>query len=133
MSFMLWNAEPLGRRRSMKSVLRSFSGAILVLATTHHVVWAQSPHAASSAGNETEIVTVDAKPAGVFPRFSPRNPRYVLRPGDVLDISFPYTPDFNQSVPVQPDGFITLREIPDMKISGMNLPELRAAVKNAYS
>ena len=35
--------------------------------------------------------------------------RYTLHPGDVLDIQYRYTPEFNQTVTVQPDGFISLR------------------------
>src|SRR6185436_20358114 len=33
--------------------------------------------------------------------------RYVLHPGDVLDIQYRYTPEFNQTVVVQPDGYIS--------------------------
>ena len=30
--------------------------------------------------------------------------RYVLEPGDVLEIQYRYTPEFNQTLTVQPDG-----------------------------
>ena len=47
--------------------------------------------------------------------------RYVLHPGDVLDIQYRYTPEFNQTVTVQPDGFISLEIGGDLKVAGHNL------------
>ena len=35
--------------------------------------------------------------------------RYRLQPGDVLDVQFRYSPEFNQTVSVQPDGYIFKR------------------------
>src|SRR5215831_9592141 len=37
-----------------------------------------------------------------------RNPRYMIGRDDVLTISFPLSPELNQKVTVQPDGFISL-------------------------
>ena len=51
--------------------------------------------------------------------------RYVLHPGDVLDIQYRYTPEFNQTVTVQPDGFISLEIGGDMKVSERNLEQVR--------
>jgi polysaccharide export outer membrane protein len=51
--------------------------------------------------------------------------RYVLHPGDVLDIQYRYTPEFNQTVTVQPDGFISLEIGGDVKVSGRNLEQVR--------
>ncbi len=51
--------------------------------------------------------------------------RYVLHPGDVLDIQYRYTPEFNQTVTVQPDGFVSLEIGGDVKVSGRNLEEVR--------
>jgi polysaccharide export outer membrane protein len=52
-------------------------------------------------------------------------PRYTLNPGDVLDIQYRYTPEFNQTVTVQPDGFISLEIGGDVKVEGRNLEEVR--------
>jgi polysaccharide export outer membrane protein len=43
------------------------------------------------------------------------------------------TPDFNQTVTVQPDGYITLRYVGDISAAGQTLPELTASIKTAYS
>src|SRR3989442_13588218 len=42
------------------------------------------------------------------PAFTGRYPRYRVRAGDVLDLNFPFTPEFNQTVTIQPDGYTSL-------------------------
>ena len=54
--------------------------------------------------------------------------RYVLHPGDVLDIQYRYTPEFNQTLTVQPDGFISLEIGGDVKVSGRNLEQVRDVI-----
>jgi polysaccharide export outer membrane protein len=54
--------------------------------------------------------------------------RYVLHPGDVLDIQYRYTPEFNQTVTVQPDGFISLEIGGDVRVSGRNLEQVRSII-----
>jgi polysaccharide biosynthesis/export protein len=51
--------------------------------------------------------------------------RYVLHPGDVLDVEYRYTPEFNQTVSVQPDGYISLQMGGDLKVAGRNLEQVR--------
>jgi len=51
--------------------------------------------------------------------------RYVLHPGDVLDIQYRYTPEFNQTIAVQPDGYISLEIGGDIKVAGRNLEQVR--------
>jgi polysaccharide export outer membrane protein len=55
----------------------------------------------------------------------PREERYALHPGDVLDIQYRYTPEFNQTVTVQPDGYISLQLGDDLKVGGRTLQEVR--------
>jgi polysaccharide export outer membrane protein len=64
--------------------------------------------------------------------FHDRYPRYKVRSGDIFDISFELSPEFNQSVSVQPDGFITLRGIGDVHVAGQTVPELTASIRKAY-
>lgn len=59
--------------------------------------------------------------------------RYELRPGDILGLDFPYVPEFNQAVTVQPDGYITLRVVGDVPAEGKTLPELREALRGHYA
>jgi protein involved in polysaccharide export with SLBB domain len=65
--------------------------------------------------------------------FVDRNSRYRIHPGDVLDIVFPLASDFNQTIAVQPDGYLGLRGAGEIKISDMTLPEVSTAVRAAYS
>jgi polysaccharide export outer membrane protein len=65
--------------------------------------------------------------------FQDRYPRYRLQPGDTFDLSFEYSPEFNQQVTVQPDGFVTLREIGDVYVGGQTFPEVGEALSQKYS
>jgi len=66
-------------------------------------------------------------------QFQSRSPRYKLAPGDSFDLNFELSPEFNQSgVAVQPDGFVTLRSIGDIKVQGLTVPELTQTLRTAY-
>ena len=87
------------------------------------------------AGDTLSKKTIPADPAkdkADSQSWAQRYPRYELRADDVLDISFEFTPDFNQVVVVQPDGYITLREVGDVHVVGLTVPELTEAIRNAY-
>jgi polysaccharide export outer membrane protein len=77
---------------------------------------------------DTASVNTSAAPAG----FQQRHPRYLLRAGDVFDVNFEYSPEFNQTVNVQPDGFITLREAGDIYVQGLTLEQLNQAIRTGY-
>ena len=59
--------------------------------------------------------------------------RYTIRPSDTLDLTFTLTPEFNQTVTVQPDGYITLRDVGDVPAAGKTIPELTDSIKTAYA
>ena len=54
--------------------------------------------------------------------------RYVLQPGDVIEIQYRYTPEFNQTIAVQPDGYISLQIGGDVKVSGRSLDDVRQLI-----
>jgi len=54
--------------------------------------------------------------------------RYVLVPGDVFEIQYRYTPEFNQTVTVQPDGYVSLEIGGDVKVAGRNLDQVRKII-----
>jgi polysaccharide export outer membrane protein len=54
--------------------------------------------------------------------------RYVLVPGDVFEIQYRYTPEFNQTVTVQPDGYVSLEIGGDVKVGGRNLDQVRKII-----
>jgi polysaccharide export outer membrane protein len=51
---------------------------------------------------------------------------------DVIEPTFPYVPEFNQELTVQPDGYVTLRTVGDLRVQGRTLPELRQMLLEAY-
>lgn len=61
-----------------------------------------------------------------------RDSRYRLCKDDVLQLTFNFTPEFNQNVTVQPDGYITLQGVGDIHVEGESIPELRQTLKDAY-
>ena len=61
-----------------------------------------------------------------------RHPLYRLRSSDVLEISFTVAPEFNQTLTVQPDGYVTLKDVGMIPVEGLNLNEFREAVQKAY-
>ena len=54
--------------------------------------------------------------------------RYRLQPGDVLEVQFRYSPEFNQTVTVQPDGYITIEIGGDLKVAGFTIEQTREAI-----
>jgi polysaccharide biosynthesis/export protein len=67
------------------------------------------------------------------PALQHRNRRYQLHSADVLELSFPFTPEFNQTVTVQPDGYITLRAVDGLRVEGQTLPEVTNSLRTVYA
>ena len=66
--------------------------------------------------------------AAQAPGFASRETRYHIQPNDVVEVQFRYTPEYNFTGTVQPDGFIALQIVGDIKIAGLTLTEAAAAV-----
>jgi protein involved in polysaccharide export with SLBB domain len=71
-----------------------------------------------ATAKESEANAVSS-PGKSFPQ---RYARYKLQPGDVFDTSFELNPEFNQTVTVQPDGYITLRGVGDIQVKDQTVP-----------
>jgi polysaccharide export outer membrane protein len=61
-----------------------------------------------------------------------RRPLYRLCKSDVLEISFTFSPEFNQTVTVQPDGYIVMPGLTQLSAEGMTIPDLQLAVSHGY-
>jgi polysaccharide biosynthesis/export protein len=59
--------------------------------------------------------------------------RYRLTPSDVIELRFPYVPEFDQTVTVQPDGYVSLRVIGDLRVAGRTLPQFKEMLIEAYA
>jgi polysaccharide biosynthesis/export protein len=103
------------------------------LALAVHVSVAQSINqAVSDSAGAAPVGTVAKADNPSKDSFPERYPRYKLRSGDAFDIQFELSPEFNQSVSVQPDGFITLRGVGDVHVAGETVPELTETIRSAY-
>ena len=76
---------------------------------------------------------VDTTSSGSQPQLVQRNPRYVIQRQDVLVLAFPLTPEMNQTVTVQPDGYINLLNGGSLHVQGTTVPDVMDAVKKAYA
>jgi polysaccharide export outer membrane protein len=65
-------------------------------------------------------------------QFQQRDPRYRLHKSDVVEIKFKLSPEFDQTVTVQPDGFINLDGASDVNVEGKTLPEATEVIRHAY-
>lgn len=113
----------------MKRKLASgFAGVVLITA-----ICAAQTQNTSNAATPVAATTNASAPTGTTPTFSPRDDRYTLKESDVFDIAFELTPEYNQSgVTVQPDGYITLRNVGDVKVAGLTEPQLVDTLKQTY-
>jgi polysaccharide biosynthesis/export protein len=62
-----------------------------------------------------------------------RRPVYMLHVGDVISLNYRYTPEFNQTVTVQPDGFVDLNIVGNIKVSGLTIAGLHDQIINQTS
>ena len=92
----------------------------------------QEPSQRPATTQGTSYAAPGSEPAVEQPVLQQRNPRYKLCKGDTFDLAFPLTPEFNQTVIVHPDGYITLTSLGDLYVAGKTVPELREVLKTAY-
>jgi polysaccharide export outer membrane protein len=83
--------------------------------------------------SQTPAGTINPKGESA-PQLKPRSEeRYNLVPGDVIEISYRYTPEFNQTVTIQPDGYVSLQIVGDIKIGGTTLEAARNTIVDKAS
>src|SRR5580704_15408833 len=77
-------------------------------------------------------LSVGQTPQTSQPTLEERHPRYVLQRQDVILLTFPLSPELNQTVTIQPDGYINLQNAGSVYAQGLTVPGLILAVKKAY-
>lgn len=87
---------------------------------------------APPVGGNANVTTASARGEAERPVAAERNPRYKICRDDVLSLAFPLSPELNQKVTVQPDGFISLQGAGDVYVQGLTVRELVQAIKKAY-
>jgi polysaccharide biosynthesis/export protein len=124
--------NPRPTRRSAMS-LSLFAAVTLFMATACPTKAQLEQKISAGSPNVTNDASPHPNEISDRPVLQQRNPRYQLCHGDTFDLSFPFTPDFNQTVTVHPDGFITLSGLGDLYVLGKTVPELRDLLKAAYA
>src|SRR5437773_11724452 len=113
---------------SMTKVLRI--GVAVIWASGVWAFGGQERHtrlAASPAPQQTrnaDLVAAWEKDSG-RPALQRRNPRYQIEYGDVIEWNFRFTSELNQTVTVQPGGYIRLIRARDLHVQGQTTPESR--------
>jgi polysaccharide export outer membrane protein len=71
------------------------------------------------------LLTCSGLASGQPTTFADRDPRYRLQPTDTIEVRYRYTPEFDQTVSIQPDGFVILQIVGDLKLQGLSLDQAR--------
>ena len=61
-----------------------------------------------------------------------RRPLYRLCRSDEVDVSFTLSPEFDQNLTVQPDGYVWLKDAGMVYARGLTLPEFSETIRRAY-
>jgi polysaccharide biosynthesis/export protein len=116
---------------------RALGIAILALLTLSLYVSADQDRQTAVTPNTPQVSGKDVQAPGEVSSdrltLQTRNPRYRLRWGDTLEIKFPLTPEFDQTVTIQPDGYISLLQLSDLHVEGKTKTELLESLHTAYA
>lgn len=95
----------------------------------------QGPSPSAGGNSATGTATQSEKADGLGdPAFGgERHPPYRLTRSDVVEVNFTFSPDYNQSLVVQPDGFVILKGAGAIFAEGRTLAQLQRAIADAYS
>ncbi len=97
------------------------------------VVFAQDHILAEAARTTEEANAATANAASPADKdFHSRYPRYKIEEGDAFDVSFELNPEFNQTVSVQPDGYISMRGVGDIMVKGQTVPQVTETIRTTY-
>jgi polysaccharide export outer membrane protein len=119
-------------------LILGWSSAVIAQEETNEVgVKVQASRSSlTGAGAGGEKLTA-AKPGGADglgnPMLGERRPLYRLHPSDVIEVTFTVAPEFNQTITVQPDGYVMLKEAGAIEAQGLTMPEFCHAVEKAYA
>ncbi|MGA7908793.1 MAG: polysaccharide biosynthesis/export family protein [Candidatus Sulfotelmatobacter sp.] len=93
---------------------------------------AQEPESDLTATAKTASAVPADTAQATAPQLQQRDSRYRLAANDSFDVNFELSPEFNQTVTVQPDGYVTLKAVGDVKVAGETVPELTQTLRTAY-
>ena len=71
--------------------------------------------------------------ADLHPVAASRDERYRLCPADVIAVAFPLTPEFDQTLNVGSDGFISLAGAGSVRLAGLTVQESTEVIRTSYA
>jgi len=101
-----------------------FRVAFVVLSLALSMAAQENP--SKTQGSDPPAISAAAKPATA-------DPNYVIGSEDVLDISVWKEPDLSRTVPVRPDGKISLPLLNDVQAAGLTPPQLATAITTSLN
>jgi polysaccharide export outer membrane protein len=111
---------------NMKLMLSLLAGVALSAMAGAQVAAQDAPKPIASAALPATDSTVKSE------GFRDRYPRYKIGAGDQFDVTFDLSPEFNQTVTVQPDGYVTLRGVGDVHVQDLTVPALTQTLRTVY-
>ncbi len=120
----------------MKFIFQHFSSFLLLASLTGSNALAQreakvEANLKSLANGETKTGSGPESPGAGLQ--GTRNELYKIQQSDTLELTFTFAPEFNQTVTVQPDGFISLRMVGSLRAAELSVPAFTSQVETAYA
>lgn len=92
-----------------------------------------APAQSGAVNTDTSVADGTGNPNKGSPALTgERRPLYRLCKSDVLQMRFTFSPEFDQEVTVQPDGFVSLKSVGNVLAEGLTLADLRESITKAY-
>jgi polysaccharide export outer membrane protein len=88
---------------------------------------------AGTGGNSSAAANPGRADGLGTPMLGGSHPLYRLGPSDVVEVTFTVAPEFNQTLTVQPDGYVTLKDAGGVVAQGLTVPQFAEAVRQAYT
>jgi polysaccharide biosynthesis/export protein len=112
----------------MKSAWKAVVAALILVGTIALAQAAPAPPAASSASDKTASDKTASDKATTAASTSQAGPEYVIGPEDALHIAVWREADLTASLPVRPDGKISLPLLDDVQAAGMTPKQLADSI-----
>lgn len=91
------------------------------------------PTPVAIAWNVSDAVGTTPTEPGARDDLLRRDQRYRLCASDVIALTFALTPEFDQTVSIQPDGYASLAGAGDVHLEGLTTEEAGRAIQTAYA
>lgn len=93
----------------------------------------EAPTQSANTAAPTTTLQSGGPPQSDRPVLQHRDDRYRLCASDVVALTFPLTPEFDQTVNIQPDGFASLAGVGDVRLEGLTTAQSAEAIRTAYT